>query len=205
MLLPYLDQKNVYDRINFNQNVGGQPISQQFLSVFWCPADDQLPTFPVYGTTAVVAQGNYIGVNGIKETSFYPGNNTGVFLRNRRMRIPEITDGLSNTLFVGERNTRHSRTTWAGAVPGGLVTADQSPDPIGNAEYAQALVLGHGNRTHLPNDTQLWDADVFSSRHPAGVNFLFGDGSVRTISGAIDGMTYENLLSREDGNSTGDY
>jgi prepilin-type N-terminal cleavage/methylation domain-containing protein len=205
LLLPYLDQQNLANRIDYRQTVGTTPVCQTVLPIFLCPADDELPTFQVYGTGVVVAQGNYIAVNGIKETSFYPGNNTGSFLRNRGMRIADITDGLSNTLFIGERNIAQSRTTWAGAVPGGLVTADQSPDPVGNAEFAQALVLGHGNRTHTPNNPGLWDADVFYSRHPQGVNFLVGDGSVRSIFYAIDGITYENLLSRSDGNAVGDY
>jgi prepilin-type N-terminal cleavage/methylation domain-containing protein/prepilin-type processing-associated H-X9-DG protein len=204
-LLNDLEQDNVYRQIDFNQKVGGNPICQQFLKVFSCPSDQQLGTFAVYKTSVVVAQGNYIAVNGTLETSFYPGNNTGSFLRNSKFRIGDITDGLSNTLFVGERDSRHSKTTWTGAVPGGLVPALQSPDPFGDAEYAQALVLGHGNRTHLPNDPQLSDADVFYSRHSAGVNFLLGDGSVRTIPSSINGLVYENLLSRSDGNPVGDY
>ena len=48
--------------------------------------------------------------------------------------------------------------------------AMQSPDPIGNAEYASALVLSHGNRTHLPSDELQWDADIFFSRHVGGAN-----------------------------------
>ena len=151
-LLNDLEQGTVYSRIDFNQNVGVSSICQTFMPVFYCPSDQQLPTFTVYNTSAVVAQGNYIAVNGIKETSFYPGNNNGSFLRNKKFTIANITDGLSNTLFIGERNSGHSKTTWAGTVPRGLVTADQSSDPIGDAEYAQALVLGHGNASHLPND-----------------------------------------------------
>ena len=204
-LLNDLEQGTVYSRIDFNQNVGVSPICQTFMPVFYCPSDQQLPTFTVYNTSAVVAQGNYIAVNGVKETSFYPGNNNGSFLRNRKFTMANITDGLSNTLFIGERNSGHSKTTWAGAVPRGLVTADQSSDPIGNAEYAQALVLGHGNATHLPNDPLLWDADVFYSKHVAGVNFLFGDGSVRTISSSISGTVYEALIGRDDGVPVGDY
>src|SRR4051812_1657893 len=71
-----------------------------FLSLFWCPADDQFPIFSVYaaadGQTMLgrVAQGNYIAVNGTKETSTYPGNNTGSFLRNSRFRGTDIKDGL---------------------------------------------------------------------------------------------------------------
>ncbi len=204
-ILPDLEQTPVFNRINFSQNVGASAICRTILPVFLCPADQELPTFPVYNTAVVVAHGNYTAVNGVKETSFYPGNNTGPFLRNTALRTADITDGLSNTLFVGERNSGHSRTTWTGAVPGGLVTADQSPDPIGNAEYAPALVLGHGSRTHLPNDPQLWDADVFYSTHTGGANFVFGDGSVRMIYGSIDGIVYENLLSRNDGNPLGDF
>lgn len=204
-LLNDLEQGNVYNQINFGQNVGVSSISQTFLTVFWCPSDQQLPTFAVAGTSVTVAQGNYVAVNGVKETSFYPGNNNGSFLRNSRFRATDITDGLSNTLFIGERNSGHSRTTWTGAAPGGNVPALQSSDPPGNAELASALVLGHGSQSHLPNDPLLWDADVFYSGHSQGANFLFGDGSVRSITGSINGLVYENLLSRNDGNPIGDY
>ena len=212
-LLNDLEQANVQNQINVNQNVGVNPICRTVLPVFLCPSDERLPTFAVYDTNnppaptplATVAQGNYVAVNGVKETSFYPGNNNGAFLRNSKFRSVDITDGLSNTLFIGERNTGHSRTTWTGAVPGGSVPALQSSDPIGNAEYAAALVLAHGSITHLPNDPLLWDADVFYSKHPAGANFLFGDGSVRTLTSSIKGVVYENLLNRADGNPVGDY
>ena len=211
LVLNDLEANNVYNQINFNQTVGQNPIGQTVLPAFLCPSDARLPTFSVnsfnspQSQLAVVAQGNYVANNGVKETSFYPGNNGGPFLRNSKFRIADITDGLSNTLFIGERNSGHSRTTWTGAVPGGSVPALQASDPIGNAEYAQALVLAHGSATHLPNDPSLWDADVFYSRHTAGANFLFGDGSVRTISRSINGVVYENLLNRNDGNPVGDY
>jgi prepilin-type N-terminal cleavage/methylation domain-containing protein/prepilin-type processing-associated H-X9-DG protein len=204
-LLNDLDQAPLYSQINFSQNVGTNSACQKVLPVFLCPSDTQLPTFTVYNTTVVVAQGNYIASNGTLETSFYPGSNNGAFLRNSKFTMANITDGLSNTLFVGERNTGHSKTTWAGAVRGGLVTADQSPDPVGNAEFASALVLAHGSATHLPNDPALWDADVFYSKHLGGVNFLLGDGSVRMVNSSINGAVYEALLGRNDGIPVGDY
>ena len=204
-LLNDLDQNAVYSKIDFTQNCEASPLAQTQLAVFLCPSDEPLGTFKVQGTSAILAHGNYIAVNGTRETSTYPGINNGVFLRNRSMRVVEITDGLSNTLFVGERNGGHSKTTWVGAVSGGFVTADQSADPVGNSENAQALVLGHGSRTHLPNDPSVWDADVFYSRHSPGANFLLGDGSVRTITNSIDGIVYESLIGRDDGNTIGDY
>ena len=38
-----------------------------------------------------------------------------------------------------------------------------------------------------------------SSRHTSGVNFLFGDGSVRLISNAISQQTYDALATRAGG------
>jgi prepilin-type N-terminal cleavage/methylation domain-containing protein/prepilin-type processing-associated H-X9-DG protein len=205
-LLNDLDQTDVMSQIDFTKSVGLSPAAtQRSLAVFLCPSDEPVGVFTVYNTSTQVAFGNYIAVNGVLETSTYPGINGGAFLRGRTLRIRDIQDGLSNTLFVGERDSLHAKSSWVGSVAGGLVTADQSNDPVGNAEYAQALVLGHGSRTHLPNDPALWDADVFYSRHSAGVNFLFGDGSVRTLDTSIDGIVYENLLSRADGNEIGAY
>lgn len=199
-ILPDLEQGNVFDRIDFSQGVAASPVSQSHLQSFRCPSDRRLDTFTVGGTAVVVAQGNYIAVNGIQETAEYPCNNTGSFLRNSRFTFADITDGLSSTLFVGERNCDHANATWTGAVTGGTLPSWQSPDPNGDAGAAPGLVLGHGNRVHFPNDKFLLDPDVFYSRHPVGVNFVRGDGSVRLISASINGLVYENLVSRGDGN-----
>lgn len=210
-LLPYLEQNNLSNQINFKQTVGMNPISTTFLPVFWCSSDERLPTFTVYETNAVVAQGNYVGCNGTLETSLHPGNNTGVFLRNSHFRFADITDGLSSTIIAGERSSNHSLSTWTGAVPGGLVPALMAPgpppnDPITQAENAQALVLAHGNRTHTPSaDAPIWDADTFYSKHPNGANFLFGDGSVHFLSSSINGITYEYLCTIAGGEVSDDY
>jgi prepilin-type N-terminal cleavage/methylation domain-containing protein/prepilin-type processing-associated H-X9-DG protein len=212
LILPYLEQTNVYNQINFNQTVGTSAIGRTALPIFLCPSDVQSPTFQVQGTSAVVALGNYVACNGTLETSSYPGNNTGAFLRNSHTRFADITDGLSNTILAGERSGNHALATWAGAVPGGLVPALMAPgpapfDPLGQAESAQALVVSHGNRTHVPSaDMPIWDADTFYSRHTGqGANFLFGDGSVHFLSSAVNGITFENLCSIADGNPLADY
>jgi prepilin-type N-terminal cleavage/methylation domain-containing protein/prepilin-type processing-associated H-X9-DG protein len=210
-ILNQLEQNDISTQIDFKQNVGASPICQRFVAVFWCPSDQQLPTFAVSDTSkppaplTTVAQGNYTAVNGVKETSFFPGNNNGAFLRNSSFRTGDIIDGLSNTLFVGERNSAHARVTWTGAVPGGSVPALQDPNPLANAEYAPALVLSHGTRVHLPSEPLVTDADIFYSKHTTGANFLLGDGSVRSIATSIDGLIYEYLLGRNDGNTIGDY
>jgi prepilin-type N-terminal cleavage/methylation domain-containing protein/prepilin-type processing-associated H-X9-DG protein len=212
MILPYVEQGNVYNQINFSQTIGTTPVCQTVLPMFLCPSDQKLPTFQVYNTNVTVAQGNYVGCNGTLETSPYVGNNTGLFLRNKRYRIADVTDGLSETIIVGERSTDHSLSTWAGAVPGGLVPALQAPgpppnDPNSQAELAQALVVAHGNKTHVPSaDLPIWDADTFYSKHTGkGANFLYGDGSVHFLTSGIDGITYEHLCTIAGGEAIGDY
>jgi prepilin-type N-terminal cleavage/methylation domain-containing protein/prepilin-type processing-associated H-X9-DG protein len=216
-LLNDVEQTALYNQINFNQPCGSSAARTNFLSIFWCPADQNLGTFSVASagscpsSLTTVAQSNYIAVNGGRfETSAHPGNNLGSFLRNSKFRFADISDGLSNTFFVGERNSGHANVTWVGAVTGGLTPAWQCPalgqgDACSTGEGPQALVLGHCSAVHLPNDPTVCDADIFYSNHPGGCNFLFGDGSVRMISNAINGATYENLANRADGNVISDY
>jgi prepilin-type processing-associated H-X9-DG protein len=66
-----------------------------------------------------------------------------------------------------------------------------------NADFDEALCLGHGDATHKPNsDNPLWDPDVYWSMHPSGCNFLFGDGSVHFLKSTINGPTYQYLMTR---------
>jgi prepilin-type processing-associated H-X9-DG protein len=65
-----------------------------------------------------------------------------------------------------------------------------------NADYAECLVFGHGNATHVPNvDSPFYDPDVFWSMHPGGANFLFGDGSVQFLTSGIDPSTYQGMCT----------
>lgn len=42
----------------------------------------------------------------------------GVFFRNSKIRIKDITDGLSRTMFFSEQTPAHSDSTWVAVVPG---------------------------------------------------------------------------------------
>src|SRR5207248_6881114 len=107
----------------------------------------------------------------------------------------DMTDGLSGTLFVGERSTTMSLSTWAGVLTGAQVPSVRDP---GSFSGASALVLGHCG-PHLPNDNIVTDADAMSSGHSAGVNFLFGDGSVHIINNSISQVVYDALATRAGG------
>ena len=95
-----------------------------------------------------------------------------------------MTDGTSNTLFVGERSSNLAYGTWTGSVTGGQVPP-KIPDlfSFGPEGTAPILILGHtGDASDVPPHTPnspVNHVDDFWSRHPLGVNFLFVDGSVQ--------------------------
>jgi prepilin-type N-terminal cleavage/methylation domain-containing protein/prepilin-type processing-associated H-X9-DG protein len=205
-ILPDLEQDNVWRQINFTLNVGSSvpaivTARTTFLPVFQCPSDpnpDTTFTVTDGGTNAwVLAHGSYVACNGndgVDDNTTPP--HTGAFIRGiQGYRIADIKDGLSNTFFVGERCTTMSWSTWAGAITGAL---DPSVRSQGDFSGASALVLGHCG-PHLPNDNIVTDADAMSSGHIGGVQFLFGDGSVRMIYNSIAQPVYDALATRAGG------
>jgi prepilin-type N-terminal cleavage/methylation domain-containing protein/prepilin-type processing-associated H-X9-DG protein len=208
-LLDDLDQGPLKGRIRFDLQISDPANAQvriQQIAVYVCPSEHAFGTFSAVDANGNaicdVARGSYVAMNGILGVSSDAFDNNGAFLRNQNMKIAWVSDGLSNTLFVGERCSSMSNTTWTGAVTNAVVPAVRYPlpaDQLANAEAASALVLAHGSRAHLPNNPLVFDADATASFHIAGVNFLFGDGSVRPISSTIDGSVYEALLTRAGG------
>lgn len=216
MALPYLDQSPLYNQIDFNLDIN-DPVQtagliDQILPAFRCPSDPANNTFIVEeaaspGTViATLATGNYIGVFGSEELDdceTVPAGSacksTGLFYHNSNTRFRDITDGLSQTLFAGERKTDVNfgwHSTWAGVVPGGLVPEGTVPT---GGERTFACVLGATD--HVPNDPAA-HFDDFSSHHVGGAQFVFGDGRVRFISENIDLGVYRALSSIKGGEVT---
>jgi prepilin-type N-terminal cleavage/methylation domain-containing protein len=251
-LLPYVEQNNLYNQINFNQPVGtgvNAQVSLAALSVFQCPSDPYQQNVPIYDSTltnpiATVAHGNYVGCNGWIECFSGAGGNpqpgsgadgltgtfgsagVGIFYRNSRNTFASVSDGVSNTIFAGERSGNHSPSTWTGAVAGGQCPAWMATVPFtspntppaqaptgangsaySNADYGEALVLAHCNATHLPSaDLPFYDPDTFYSMHAGqGANFVFGDGSVHYLTSRMDPFTYQHLATIAGGEVLGDF
>jgi hypothetical protein len=200
-LLDDLEDGSVEKQINFSIGVAsGSPsivaARAAFLKEFSCPSDKMIGTFTVTDGGAnswTVAHGSYVACNGndgVDDNTTPP--HSGAFVRGRGFRFAEISDGLSQTFFVGERCSTMSLATWAGAITNAQVPSVREP---GSFSGASALVLGHCG-PHLPNDCIVTDADAMSSAHPQGVEFLFGDGSVHQINNSISMTTYDALATR---------
>lgn len=129
----------------------------------------------------------------------------GPFYRNSQVQIKDVTDGLSNTVFLGEHTSLLSDKTWVGAVPGAFVHPKlESPD---NApESAATLIFAHsgpaaGERDalgnpiiHPPNFPTLHVCQM-QSEHPGGANLMMGDASVQFIADGVHLETYAAMTS----------
>lgn len=181
-ILDGLDQGNVRAQINLSvdlRNAAHASVRTQRLAVFLCPSDDRIETFTPPGATTVIAHGDYVAVFGSNEIEDDPGKGNGMFFRNSQVRFAHVTDGISNTLMVGERHSNRFTATWTGVLAG--------------VDEAQALVLGTCD--HPPNHAN-GHAEDFASRHSHGVNFLYGDGTVRVLNDTIAPSVYQALATR---------
>jgi prepilin-type N-terminal cleavage/methylation domain-containing protein/prepilin-type processing-associated H-X9-DG protein len=121
------------------------------------------------------------------------GNNNGLdvgdgaFFRSdgQQLRgLAAVTDGLSNTLFVGEDlPTINQHCGW----PRSNYATGTCAIPLNNA--LQAGQPGFNNIGDWPN------VYSFRSRHSGGANFGLGDGSVRFVRQTIDLATYRALAT----------
>jgi prepilin-type N-terminal cleavage/methylation domain-containing protein/prepilin-type processing-associated H-X9-DG protein len=233
LILPFMEENTVHSRIRFDKDIGdpiNAVIRQTKVRTFRCPSDAGDETFAVNaqgdsgpgydrpltdsgGSPVHVAHSSYIGVFGAPEISLDPGyllpdpdrgpRHRGMFWRNSAVKLHEVTDGTSHTLFVGERGSALAYATWTGAVTGGQVPP-KMPNPYDyEPEGAPVLVLGHtggpeDEPAHTPNN-QVNHVDDFWSQHPQGANFLFVDGSVHTLNDAIDPQVWWALGTRSGG------
>ena len=200
-LLPHLEQDNLYKQINFATDVGvsaNATIRTTYLKSFICPSDPQLvqPLDVNDGGSIIwqIAQSSYVACNGNDGVDdFTTPPHTGSFLRaTKGFRIEDITDGLSNTMFVADRTSKLSYCSWVGSPTGALNPFLQSP---GNFGAEVTFVMFHAGPTG-PNTPGVFDADSTSSPHLVGVPVLFGDGSVHFLANSIDIPTWMALATR---------
>jgi prepilin-type N-terminal cleavage/methylation domain-containing protein/prepilin-type processing-associated H-X9-DG protein len=236
-MLPYMEQMTVYNAINMNfpaDSSGGQiyfglnPGMIQAtafagtIAAYICP-DDSLRT-PGSGRATDALENyspcSYAASFGTWDVwHWWYGCPTmiqgdGAFAFDGAYRVASITDGLSNTMFIGEMSrflndpdaffNFWNRGGYYGArsaqTPG--VTRPQASASTAPKLNASLVIPDVAPTLAGPNYVDGWlyapvGAQVlnegqygFRSLHPGGANFVFGDGSVRFLKNTIDMGNY---------------
>jgi prepilin-type N-terminal cleavage/methylation domain-containing protein/prepilin-type processing-associated H-X9-DG protein len=227
-ILPYLEQSSLFNSINFSlYDVDPSNSTAMVTSVngFICPSDTYNPT-PLYGaqTNYMADMGS-----GIVWQNTAPPNTTlpapnGVFYGNSATRFADVIDGLSNTGFYSERIVGDATTGIVSPIadvffdPGAPLTPDDALAQcqalnIYNPANQIPMIMGvpwiDGQHIFLHVSTPDTRSCGFfivnravmppSSKHPGGVNFLAGDGSVKFIKDSINLQVWRALGTRNGG------
>jgi len=172
------------------------------LSSYECATDRANNSGDIVLTPTGYAPSNFAGSFGPTDMRKDPDVSLGAFGRNSATSQQGVTDGLAQTIFVGERwnGTYEERgrgpreqvqTTWFGTAP-----------DINSGRDSSHLVLFQA--IHKPNadDSDAFDA---SSAHEGGVHYLMGDGSVHFISFKIETQLYQKLTTIRGGEMLGEF
>lgn len=212
-ILPQLEQNNLYEQLSIGfdgdfLSGGGlkdprvRDAVQTPLSVLQCPSDgsvQRLSAEQFQWLGIPVALTSYKGVLGDSILGFplsvhdgslpdcvETGGCNGLFWRvtyREPQRFAGVTDGLSNTLMIGEDVASHN---------------NHSAAYYANTDWASCHApLNYFPQPPRPDDW--WDVVSFRSRHPGGAQFALADGSVSFCSESIDRVLYRGLSTRAGG------
>ena len=208
MLLPPMEQTPLFNAINFSLPIEAsahRTARTPLINAYLCPSDTVKPSWTAFVRTdsgiptqpiCEVAPANYVGVYGTSD----PGiDGDGIFFRNGKIGIRDITDGTSQTIAVGERSHSLGEATWTGSVTGAVLFPSDN-DGVGypRAEAGPGMILGHAGGRYGPGDPK-GEVNQFYSRHPGGVHFLFADGHISFLKTGLNYRTFRALATRSGG------
>jgi hypothetical protein len=122
--------------------------------------------------------------------------------RPYRLGFPNIKDGTSHTLLMGEINFGYQDFTWSGC-PEHNDTPKWGDTTWANGYWFYAWGHVSAEFPQLYNNTSKYlsphSARVFRSDHPGGVSFVLVDGSVRFLTGEATPELRRALVTRNGG------
>ncbi len=230
ILLPYIEQGNVLSmnggysfKADWSSPVN-QPASSVRIPTYECPSvpgTHLLATVPT-GWSQQPALADYWPISRANNNTAvwiglgyaaYPGDDAikGVLGANERTQILAITDGLSNTLMIGESGARNDG--WAvgkmynSSLPyiAGVWSSETNNITCSGTRATVAGSAPPGKVTtaaHIPGSLAVngWNQGELYGFHTGSCIVGLGDGSVRTLRDSIGLSTLQKLAARSDGN-----
>jgi prepilin-type N-terminal cleavage/methylation domain-containing protein/prepilin-type processing-associated H-X9-DG protein len=227
-ILPYLEQSNVFNNINFDfesYDPNNATVAATVINGFICPSDLPDPIPSLGGQTNYMANmgSGIVWQEAIGMNANLPGPN-GVFYGDSATKFAAITDGLSNTTLFSERILADGNNAIVSPIADVFFSPafPQTPDDalqlclaidINNLNNQFPLFMGapwlNGQHIFLHVSTPNTRSCGFflalradmppSSRHPGGLNVLFGDGSVEFVKDSVNLLIWRALGTRAGG------
>jgi len=221
-LMPYLEQNNYIDQLEPTERYHAQDPATLGLpiEVMICPSRNRANgsiSVSEAGGESVGSVGDYAGNAGNTDGFFGdvwakfsdPVNgvfNSGLAADNHivngrlvtgplgRYTFASVTDGLTNTIFIGEKYVHQDHTGEpAGWGDGAILNGD---NPV-TCMRLGGFALGLAKNSDLEESPGL--LPVFGSAHPTVVNFVAGDASVHAMPTDLSEGVLSSLCSRNDG------
>ncbi len=221
-LLPFLEQQALYDGIHPRLTATTYPLLRSSpVALFTCPSDPKYLQLE-YDRWPITT---YRGVRGIDRPNMQntemtgDPNAEGILFWRSNVKPTQVTDGLANTLLIGEMG----HTTWSGGSTGSWYAAVNEDfgfntcpwhvvagTALTQSVYLSTLGGGLGDSCPLPavyrepiRPSNLCNFDNFWSYHAGGCNFAFADGSIRFIKYSAHSMM-PALATRAGGDTPGE-
>ncbi len=217
IILPFLEQENIYNiwrtkitgvsqTDGFNNLSSRDPADlaaiQEQVKVFLCPSRRGPPALvplentnpPVMGMpgdyAACIGDGSYVQTSiGTAYTGMIGYLGGGKHLLSG-VSFTQVTDGLSNTLMIGEKHIPLSDLGGKNPIDDNVIYSAGEHE-----SFARLGSLSHP-LAFTPYDPL---NNQFGSYHTGVCQFVFGDGSVHALANSINGTTLGYLANRMDG------
>ncbi len=221
LLMQYMEQQNLANRFDLQARYADQDpeVIAESVPIMLCPSRRAGPMLSIEERDDQLtgAVGDYAGnagthlhlplrwalftepVDGVFNSGL--GRDNPVSSNNRliesikgRYGFQDLTDGSSNTIFVGEKFVNSKQLGMSGGFGDGSIYNGDEP--------ATFMRLGGGNLGLAKTPNEIISAGlmpVFGSAHSGSVNFVFGDSSVHSVSVDVSTETLFQLCSRNDG------
>jgi hypothetical protein len=229
LILPYIEQKNLYDQWDQTKQYTAQPANaaRQSVAVYFCPTRRR-PNEAYSNDTPVSALSDFAACSGNGVDDGYDptakkvlGNGamigadevtsgTTLLKWTSTVRIANVTDGTSNTFLFGEKHVRRD-TQFGRKEDRTVYGATNSNNYRRFAGKGSDFSASSGNgryeiaRYDRLQVIQTIDNRSFGSRHSGVCQFVLVDGSVRMVKETVDIDVLTYLAARDDGQVVGEY